>query len=154
MGNLAQERLGIAVSAISASRTVLAQTVDYCAQRQAFGKRVLDMQNTRFTLAGLAARFDAVEMFLDQLILRHNRGDVSGDDAAKVKLLRTELQQDIAGKGLQLHGGYGFMREYPVARAYLDAPIQTIFGGTSEIMREIIGRTLESDNSTTAVDRR
>ncbi|MFZ2239714.1 MAG: acyl-CoA dehydrogenase family protein [Gordonia amarae] len=154
MGNLAQERLGIAVSAISACRTVLAQTIDYCAAREAFGQRVLDMQNTRFTLAALAARFDAVEMYVDQLILRHNEGEVSGEEAAKAKLLTTELQQDIVQQGLQLHGGYGFMREYPVARAYLDAPIQTIFGGTSEIMREIIGRTLESEYSTEAVDRR
>lgn len=154
MGNLAQERLGIAVSAISACRSVLAHTIDYCAQREAFGQRVLDMQNTRFTLAGLAARFDAVELFVDQMILRHNEGEVSGEEAAKAKLLTTELQQDIVQRGLQLHGGYGFMREYPVARAYLDAPIQTIFGGTSEIMREIIGRTLESEYSTAAVDRR
>lgn len=150
MQNLAQERLGLAVSAISACRTALGWTVDYCAGREAFGQRILDLQNTRFTLADLAARFDAVELFLDTLILRHNRGEVSGDDAAKAKLLTTELQQDIVQRGLQLHGGYGFMREYPIARAYLDAPIQTIFGGTNEIMREIIGRTLESDYSTAA----
>ncbi|MFW0783400.1 acyl-CoA dehydrogenase family protein [Gordonia sp. CPCC 206044] len=145
MQNLAQERLGLSASAISACRTALGHTVDYCAQREAFGQRVLDMQNTRFKLAELAARFDSVEMLFDRLVLRHNNGEVSGHDAAKAKLLTTELQQDIVQLGVQLHGGYGFMREYPIARAYLDAPIQTIFGGTNEIMREIIGRTLESD---------
>ncbi|MGK2320712.1 acyl-CoA dehydrogenase family protein [Gordonia rhizosphera NBRC 16068] len=145
MRNLAQERLGLSVSAISACRTALAWTVDYCAERSAFGQRVLDMQNTRFKLAELAARFDAVEMFLDQLIVKHNRGEVSGDQAARAKLLTTELQRDIVAQGLQFHGGYGFMREYPIARAYLDVPIQSIFGGTNEIMREIIGRTLESE---------
>ena len=145
MRNLAQERLGLAVSAISAARTTLGLTVDYCAQREAFGTRVLDLQNTRFRLAGLAARLDAAQALLDRMIEEHNAGSCSGEDAAKAKLLTTELQQEIVAAGVQLHGGYGFMREYPIARAYLDAPIQSIFGGTNEIMREIIGRTLERD---------
>ncbi|WP_122816086.1 acyl-CoA dehydrogenase family protein [Nocardioides pantholopis] len=143
MENLAQERLGLCVSAISAARTALGWTVDYCAQRRAFGTRVLDMQNTRFRLAELAARLDATQCFVDHLVELHNRGELTGEDAAKGKLLTTELQQAVVQQGLQLHGGYGFMREYPIARAYLDAPIQTIFGGTNEVMREIIGRTLE-----------
>ena len=150
MQNLAQERLGLSVSAISAARTTLGLTVDYCGQREAFGTRVLDMQNTRFKLAELAARVDASQVFLDHLITLHNDGEVSGEDAAKAKLLTTELQQEVIATGLQLHGGYGFMREYPIARAYLDAPIQSIFGGTNEIMREIIGRTLERDFGTRA----
>jgi alkylation response protein AidB-like acyl-CoA dehydrogenase len=145
MQNLAQERLGLSVSAMSAARTALGWTVDYCAQREAFGSRVLDLQNSRFKLAELAARVDATQVFLDRLIEEHNRGEVSGEDAAKAKLLTTELQQEVIATGLQLHGGYGFMHEYPIARAYLDAPIQSIFGGTNEIMREIIGRTLERD---------
>ena len=74
----------------------------------------------------------------------HDRGELSGEDAAKGKLLTTSLQQEIVREGLQLHGGYGFMREYPIARMYLDAPIQSIFGGTNEIMREIVGRQLEA----------
>ena len=145
MDNLAQERLGLTVSAISASRTALGWTVDYCAQREAFGGRVLDMQNTKFALAELAARLDAAQVFVDHLITTHNRGELTAVDAAKGKLITTELQQDMVRQCLQLHGGYGFMREYPIARAYLDAPIQTIFGGTNEIMRELVGRTLETE---------
>lgn len=150
MENLAQERLGLTVSAMSAARSVLGWTVDYCAQREAFGQQVLNMQNTRFKLAELAARVDALQVFVDHLISLHNHGELSGVDAAKGKLLTTELQQEVVHTGLQLHGGYGFMREYPIARAYLDAPIQTIFGGTNEIMREIIGRTLESEHGRAA----
>ena len=146
MRNLAQERLGLAVSAMSAARTALGWTVDYCAQREAFGSRVLDMQHTRFTLAELAARVDALQVFVDRLVELHGRHELTGVDAAKGKLLTTQLQQDVVHQCLQLHGGYGFMHEYPIARAYLDAPIQTIFGGTNEIMREIIGRTLETEH--------
>ncbi len=143
MENLAQERLGLCVSAISAARAALRHTVDYCAQREAFGTRVLDFQNSRFRLAELGAKLDATQVFVDHLITLHDRGELSGEDAAKGKLLTTSLQQEIVREGLQLHGGYGFMREYPIARMYLDAPIQSIFGGTNEIMREIVGRQLE-----------
>ncbi len=144
MRNLAQERLGLCVSAISAARTALRHTVDYCAQREVFGTRVLDLQNTRFTLAELGAKVDAIQVFVDRLIALHLEGELTGEDAAKGKLLTTALQQEVIREGLQLHGGYGFMREYPIARAYLDAPIQSIFGGTNEIMREIVARTLET----------
>lgn len=147
MRNLAQERLGLTVSAMSAARTALEWTVDYCGQREAFGSRILDMQHSKFTLAELAARVDALQSFVDDLIDRHSRDELTGVDAAKSKLLATRLQQDVVHQCLQLHGGYGFMREYPIARAYLDAPIQTIFGGTNEIMLEIIGRTLETEHS-------
>ena len=143
MRNLAQERLGLTVSAISAARAALRWTVEYCAQRKAFGKRILDMQNTRFTLADLATRVEIGQVFVDRLIDMHGLGELTGEDAAKGKLYTTELQQQVVNEGLQLHGGYGFMREYPIARSYLDARIQTIFGGTNEIMREIIGRGLE-----------
>ncbi|MFS3130211.1 acyl-CoA dehydrogenase family protein [Nocardioides sp. Bht2] len=154
MENLAQERLGLCVSAISACRTALSWTVDYCAQREAFGTRVLDMQNTRFKLAEFAARIDATQVFVDHLITLHNAGELSSVDASKGKLLTTSLQREVVGECLQLHGGYGFMREYPIARAYLDAPIQTIFGGTNEIMREIVGRTLEKEYGRDALDGR
>ncbi|MFR9750122.1 acyl-CoA dehydrogenase family protein [Nocardia sp. 004] len=143
MDNLAQERLGLSVSAISAAGSALRWTVSYCAEREAFGQRVLDMQNTRFTLAELAARVDVAQVFVDHLITLHGRNELTAVDAAKAKLITTELQQAVVAQCLQLHGGYGFMREYPIARAYLDAPIQSIFGGTNEIMREIVGRTLE-----------
>ncbi len=150
MSHLAQERLGLSVSAMAASRTALGWTVDYCAQREAFGSRVLDMQNTKFKLADFAARIDALQVFVDHLITLHNRGELSSTDASKAKLLTTGLQREVVQECLQLHGGYGFMREYPIARAYLDVPIQTIFGGTNEIMREIIGRTLETDHGRAA----
>ncbi len=143
MDNLAQERLGLAVSAISAARAAVGWTVRYAAEREAFGQRLLDMQNTRFRLGELSARVDAMQVFVDHLITLHGRGELTASDAAKGKLLTTDLQQQVVAQCLQLHGGYGFMREYPIARAYLDAPIQSIFGGTNEIMREIVARTLE-----------
>ncbi|TDD40188.1 acyl-CoA dehydrogenase [Actinomadura sp. KC06] len=145
MRNLAQERLGLAVSAISAARAALSWTVEYCKQREAFGKPLMAHQNTRFTLADLAVQVDVGQTFVDALIEAHGRGELTAEDAAKAKYWTTELQQTVVNRCLQLHGGYGFMREFPIARAYLDARIQTIFGGTNEIMKEIVARTLDGD---------
>ena len=143
MRNLAQERLALAVSAISASRAALSWTVEYCRQREAFGQPLLAHQNTRFTLADLAVQVDVGQTFVDSLVEAHGRGELTSEDAAKAKYWTTELQQTVVNRCLQLHGGYGFMREFPIARAYLDARIQTIFGGTNEIMKEIVARTLD-----------
>jgi alkylation response protein AidB-like acyl-CoA dehydrogenase len=142
MGNLVQERLSMAVSAIAGARAVLGWTVEYCKQRTAFGGPLTDQQFIRFELAEMTTATDIGQVYVDHLVARMGGGDVTPDDAAKAKYWLTELQQDVVNRCLQLHGGYGYMREYPVARAFLDARIQTIYGGTTQIMKEIIGRAV------------
>jgi alkylation response protein AidB-like acyl-CoA dehydrogenase len=142
MGNLVQERLSMAVNAIAGAREVLGWTLDYCRQRTAFGGPLTDQQFVRFEFAEMTTATDIGQVYVDHLVSRLDRGDVTGEDAAKAKYWTTELQQDVINRCLQLHGGYGYMREYPVARAFLDARIQTIYGGTTQIMKEIIGRAV------------
>jgi alkylation response protein AidB-like acyl-CoA dehydrogenase len=142
MGNLVQERLSMAVNAIAGAREVLGWTLDYCRQRTAFGGPLTDQQFVRFEFAEMTTATDIGQVYVDHLVSRLDRGDVTAEDAAKAKYWTTELQQDVINRCLQLHGGYGYMREYPVARAFLDARIQTIYGGTTQIMKEIIGRAV------------
>jgi alkylation response protein AidB-like acyl-CoA dehydrogenase len=142
MGNLVQERLSMAVNAIAGARAVLGWTLDYCRQRTAFGGPLTDQQFVRFEFAEMTTATDIGQVYVDHLVSRLDRGDVTAEDAAKAKYWTTELQQDVINRCLQLHGGYGYMREYPVARAFLDARIQTIYGGTTQIMKEIIGRAV------------
>jgi len=142
MGNLVQERLSMAVNAIAGAREVLSWTLDYCRQRTAFGGPLTDQQFVRFEFAEMSTATEIGQVYVDHLVSRLDRGDVSAEDAAKAKYWMTELQQDVVNRCLQLHGGYGYMREYPVARAFLDARIQTIYGGTTQIMKEIIGRAV------------
>jgi len=142
MNNLPQERLSIAVVAAAAMESVLAQTIQYCQDRTAFGKPIGSFQNTRFVLAELATETQVVRVFVDRCIELLNAGALTVQDAAMAKWWTTELQVKLIDRCVQLHGGYGYMREYPVARAYLDARVQTIYGGTTEIMKEIIGRGL------------
>jgi alkylation response protein AidB-like acyl-CoA dehydrogenase len=142
MGNLVQERLSMAVNAIAGAREVLGWTLDYCRQRTAFGGPLTDQQFVRFEFAEMTTVTDIGQVYVDYLVSRLDRGDVTAEDAAKAKYWTTELQQDVINRCLQLHGGYGYMREYPVARAFLDARIQTIYGGTTQIMKEIIGRAV------------
>jgi alkylation response protein AidB-like acyl-CoA dehydrogenase len=136
------ERLSIAAHAIAVSDAVLAETLRYTDERTAFGQPVADFQNTRFELADLATETDVTRAFVDQAIRAFEAGELTGVDAAKAKLWASEMQNRLIDRCLQLHGGYGFMLEYPVARAFQDARIQRIFGGTSEIMRTVIGRDL------------
>ena len=143
MSELAQERLSIAVTAVAACETALEQTIAYCAEREAFGKRILDFQNTRFTLATLTAKVALARVFVDRCIELHCRGELDATTAAIAKLETTELQFRVADECVQLHGGYGYMLEYPIARAWADGRVQRIYGGSNEIMREIIGRSLE-----------
>jgi acyl-CoA dehydrogenase len=143
MSELAQERLSIAVTAVAACETALEQTIAYCTQREAFGKRILDFQNTRFTLATLTAKVTMARVFVDRCIELHCRGELDATTAAIAKLETTELQFGVADECMQLHGGYGYMLEYPIARAWADGRVQRIYGGSNEIMREIIGRSLE-----------
>ncbi len=142
MQNLPQERISIAIMAAAAMEAVLQQTVEYAKERKAFGKPIGSFQNSRFMLAELATEATAVRMMVDEYIRLHLDDRLTAEQAAMAKLYSTEKQVHLIDRCLQLHGGYGYMREYPVARAYLDARVQTIYGGTSEIMKEIIGRSL------------
>ena len=142
MENLPQERLSIAVGAVAASEQVLATTIEYCKTRTAFGKPIGSFQNTRFVLAELATEVEIARHYLDKSISEHNAGRYSVTDAAMGKWWTTELQKRVVDSCMQLHGGYGYMMEYPVAKAFIDSRVQTIYGGTTEIMKEIIGRSL------------
>ncbi|MCW2741435.1 MAG: putative acyl-CoA dehydrogenase [Blastococcus sp.] len=142
MENLPQERLSIAAVAVAASRMILDLTVDYCKNRTAFGRPIGAFQNTRFELAEMHTEVSIAETYLEKAILEHNAGRFTVEDAAMAKWWTTELQKRVVDRCLQLHGGYGYMLEYPVAKAFLDSRIQTIYGGTTEIMKEIVGRSL------------
>ncbi|GAB2960049.1 acyl-CoA dehydrogenase family protein [Amycolatopsis acidiphila] len=142
MRNLPQERLSLAVTAVSAAEGVLARTLEYVSERRAFGNPIGRFQHSRFLLAELRTEVDIARVFVDHCVHLHSEGRLSPVQAAKAKWWCTELQVRVADRCLQLHGGYGYMREYPVSRAFVDARIQTIYGGTTEIMKEIIGRDL------------
>jgi alkylation response protein AidB-like acyl-CoA dehydrogenase len=142
MQNLPQERLSIAVMAAAAMETALESTLQYTKERKAFGKPIGSFQNSRFVLAELATEATAVRIMVDEFIRLHLDEKLTAEQAAMAKWYSTEAQVRLTDRCLQLHGGYGYMREYPIARAYLDARVQTIYGGTTEIMKEIIGRSL------------
>ena len=142
MKNLPQERLSLAVGAVAAAEGVLAETLDYVRQRKAFGSPISSLQNTQFVLAELATEIDVARTYLDDCIAAHLDGELTAARAARLKWWTTELQVRTADRCLQLHGGYGYMREYPVSRAFVDARIQTIYGGTTEIMKTIIAKDL------------
>jgi alkylation response protein AidB-like acyl-CoA dehydrogenase len=140
--NLPQERLSIAVAGLAAARAAYRWTLGYVKERHAFGQPIAAFQNTRFKLAEMATEIAVTEAFLDRCILAHNAGRLSAEEAAMAKWWCTELQGRTTDIGVQLHGGYGFMTEYPIARAYADARVTRIYGGTTEIMKEIIGRSI------------
>jgi len=140
--NLPQERLSIAVSAQAAARQAFDWTLAYCKERQAFGQPIGSFQNSRFWLAEMQTELEVTQAFVDRCIEALNAGELTAEEAAMAKWWTTELQKRTVDRCVQLHGGYGYMLEYPIARAYVDARIQTIYGGTTEIMKEIIGRSL------------
>ncbi|NUS45867.1 MAG: acyl-CoA dehydrogenase [Mycobacteriaceae bacterium] len=142
MQNLPQERMSIAVGAAGAMESCLEMTMQYVRDRKAFGRPIGALQNTRFVLAELATETTAMRVFIDRCIELLNAGALTVQEAAMAKWWSTESQLRLIDRCLQLHGGYGYMREYPIAKAYLDARVQTIYGGTTEIMKEIIGRGL------------
>jgi alkylation response protein AidB-like acyl-CoA dehydrogenase len=142
MRNLPTERLSIAVSAVAAAEGTLARTLAYAKERKAFGKPIGSFQNTKFLLAELATEVNIARIYLDDCIRRHTDGSLSASDAAAAKWWTSELQNRVADRCLQIHGGYGYMTEYQVARDFLDARVQTIYAGTTEIMKEIVGRSL------------
>ena len=144
MDKLAQERLTLSVHCQARSEAVLDWTLAYVKERNAFGKRILDFQNTRFKLAELKTQISAGRAFCDQLIAEKLAGTLDGARAAQGKLFHSELLGRVVDECVQLHGGYGYMEEYDVAQAYVDARIERIYAGTSEIMKEIIGRSLDA----------
>lgn len=139
---LAWERLIIALRAAQSIETLLEETIEYTRERKVFGKPVFDFQNTRFKLAEVKAQATMLRAFVDSCLERVMRGDLPADVAAMAKLMGSELQGKLLDELLQLHGGYGFMSEYKIGRAWVDARVARIYGGTSEIMKEIISRNL------------
>jgi alkylation response protein AidB-like acyl-CoA dehydrogenase len=140
--NLAQERLSIAVTGVAAARAALTWTVDYVRERTAFGKQIGEFQNTKFVLAEIKTQVDVAQAYIDQCVLKLNAGTLDPAEAAQAKYFCTELQQRATDRCLQLFGGYGYMTEYPIARAYADARITSIYGGTTEVMKIIIAKSL------------
>ncbi|HYG93320.1 MAG TPA: acyl-CoA dehydrogenase family protein [Nocardioides sp.] len=142
MQNLPQERVSIACIAVAAIEHVLDLTLAYVKEREAFGKPIAKFQNTRFTLAEVATEAYIARTFVNHCVERLNAGDVDTSLASMAKWWTTELQKKVVDQCLQLFGGYGYMSEYPISKAYADTRIQTIYGGTTEIQKEIIGRFL------------
>lgn len=142
MVNLPQERISIAAMAVAAIEIVLEQSLAYAKERQAFGKPIGSFQHNRFLLAEMATHAHVARVFVNDCILKLNAGEVDTTLASMAKWWTTELQKQVVDSGVQLHGGYGYMMEYPIAKAFVDSRIQTIYGGTTEIQKEIIGRSL------------
>ena len=142
MNELPQERLSVAINAIANTESILQQTIDYVSQRKAFGRSISDFQNTQFKLAEADTEVTSARVFIDRCLELHLDKNLDVATAAKAKLLATEVQCRVLDECLQLHGGYGYMWEYPVARAYADARVQKIYAGTSEVMKLIISRAL------------
>ena len=142
MQELPQERLIIAVQGIAGAEAALAETITYCKERTAFGRSIGKFQNSRFKLAEMKTEITIGRTFVDQCILEHNKGQLTTEKASMAKYWLTELQGRVVDQCVQLHGGYGFMAEYPIAKHYTDSRVSRIYGGTNEIMREIIGRSM------------
>ena len=142
VSNLPQERLSIAVAGVAAAQAALNWTLEYVKERQAFGQPIGSFQASRFALAEMKTEIDMATQWVDQAVLALNAGTLTAEDAAAAKWWCTELQGRVVDRCVQLHGGYGYMLEYPIGRAYADARITRIYGGTTEIMKEIVGRSL------------
>jgi acyl-CoA dehydrogenase len=140
--NLAQERLAIAVGAVAQCRSAVELTIDYVKNRRLFGTTVASMQNTKFELAAMDTEIEAAQAMVDRGIAEIVAGELSGADAAKIKLFCTETQGRVVDRCLQLHGGYGYILEYPIARLYADARVNRILGGTSEVMKTIVSKSI------------
>ncbi|MFJ3697958.1 acyl-CoA dehydrogenase family protein [Streptomyces sp. NPDC090052] len=140
--NLAQERLSISITAQATATAALNLAIEYVRERKVFGRRVADFQNTKFVLADCATELEASQALIDRAVAGLDAGTLTPADAAKVKLFSTETQARVIDRCLQLHGGYGYMREYPISRLYADARVTRIFGGTSEVMKSVISKSL------------
>jgi alkylation response protein AidB-like acyl-CoA dehydrogenase len=142
MANLPQERLNIAISAVAASEAAYETTLQYAKDRTAFGQPIGRFQHSKFTLAELATEIQVARVFVDRCVALHLEHQLSAVEAAMAKWWTTELHKRVVDACVQLHGGNGYMLEYPIAKAYIDTRVETIFGGTTEIMKEIIGRSI------------
>ncbi len=142
---LAEERLLGAVGYLAAADAAFDITMDYIKERKAFGQTIADFQNSRFKMADMRMNIDVAQAFIDQCVEEHNRGELSADAAAKAKLFTSELECRVLDDCVQLHGGAGYMDEYPICRMYLNARVSTIYAGSSEVMREIIARSVGLD---------
>jgi alkylation response protein AidB-like acyl-CoA dehydrogenase len=142
MTNLSQERLSIAVSAATACEVIVDETLRYAKDRTAFGRPIGKFQHNRFVIAEMATEAHIARVFVDDCIAQHLRGELDAKTASMAKYWVTELQNKLVDRGVQMHGGYGYMAEYPIARAFVNSRVQTIYGGTTEIQKEIIGRSL------------
>jgi acyl-CoA dehydrogenase len=142
MQMLPQERLVVGVQAIAAMELALEETIKYTKERKAFGKSIIDFQNTRFKLAEIKTQVNVARVFVDECVARHLKGELDVTTAAMCKMWTTELQCKVIDECLQFFGGYGYMWEYPIARLYADARVQKIYAGTNEIMKELISRSL------------
>ena len=141
--NLAQERLSIAITGLAtACGAALDWTLEYVQERRAFGTTIGSFQNSKFVLAEVATEVDIGQAYIDQSVVAHNRRELSVADAAKAKYWCTDLQKRAVDRCLQLFGGYGYMTEYPIARAYADARVTSIYGGTNEVMKTIIAKSI------------
>jgi alkylation response protein AidB-like acyl-CoA dehydrogenase len=142
LSNLSQERLSIAMMSTAVARQALAWTLDYVAERRAFGRPISQFQNTRFVLAEVRTEVEITQTYIDRAVVALNAGELTPDEAAMAKWWSTELQNRVVSRCLQLFGGYGYMLEYPIARAFADARVATIKGGTTEIMKSIVARSM------------
>lgn len=142
MHNLPQERLVVAITAVARARAIFDQTVTFCGDRSAFGRPIGTFQANRFSLAELATELEIAQVFVDRCLSLHMAGELTASEAAMAKWWTTDVEGRVIDTCLQLHGGYGYMEEYPVARAFRDARVQRIYAGTNEIMKEIVGRSL------------
>jgi alkylation response protein AidB-like acyl-CoA dehydrogenase len=142
ISNLAQERLSIAIGAVAAAQTALGWTLDYVKERTAFGRPVGSFQNSRFKLAEMKTEVDIAQVYIDRCVTDLNAGKLSVEDAAAAKWWTTDMAGRVIDECVQLHGGYGYMLEYPIARLWADHRVTRIYGGTNEIMKEIVGRSM------------
>jgi alkylation response protein AidB-like acyl-CoA dehydrogenase len=139
---LPQERTSIAIAGVAEATAAFRETLQYVQDRKAFGTSVASFQNTKFVLADIATEIEVAQAYIDRCVDRLNAGELSAADASKAKYYCTELQGRVIDRCLQLHGGYGYMTEYPISRRYADARISRIYGGTSEIMKSVISKSL------------
>ncbi|MEU7811655.1 acyl-CoA dehydrogenase family protein [Pseudonocardia sp. NPDC049154] len=142
MRNLPKERLGIAVHAVAASRRAYELTLAYAKEREAFGQAIGSFQVNRHALAEIRAKVEVMEVYLDQCVLAANAGELTSEEAASAKWWTTETQWEVVDRCLQLHGGYGYINEYEIARLWRDSRVQRLYGGTTEIMKDLVGRSM------------
>lgn len=142
MNELAWERLIVSLGSLGASELAMQETIRYVNERKAFGQTLMQFQNTRFKLAEAKTKLEVTRAFIEKCVSKKVQGRLTAAEASMAKLWSTEIQNEIVDECLQLHGGYGYMMEYPIARMFADARVQKIYAGTSEIMKELISRSL------------